>query len=463
MLLPNPRGPWAKCLALMSTLALMACGGGGGTTEPEEARQQDQRQFTVSPSLLPFAALANAPQTDRWWGDLNGAGYRVEVPKNWNGMLVMYAHGYNGTGSSLFVTDPPIRAHLIQNGYAWAASSYSKNYYDVRAGIEDTNALALAFQRIAAQNGRTLTAPDKTYIVGTSMGGHVAAAAVDAETLENANNKVRYHGATPMCGVLGDSELYDYFGASQIAAQQLTGMPATSWPAANWATVGPKVRDALFTTFPSATTPLGNQYKEIIKQLTGGERPMFNEGFAGSLNTTVWGTFGRDGTILGILNRQGYDTSTLQYQFDNDPALNPAEQAFNQAAYRLRAEPDANRLRRDGLRWFPKTNARINVPVVTIHTLGDVYVPFSMEQIYKRRAMAQGTDQWLVQRAIRGISHCDFTLDEQSAAFDAMTRWEQKGVKPEGDDVLDRAKVAHPQYGCKFSSSTRTPNACPAS
>lgn len=463
MLLPNPRGLFAKSLALMSTLALMACGGGGGTTEPEEARVHDQRQFTVNTSLLPFAALANAPQTDRWWGDLNGAGYRVEVPKNWNGMLVMYAHGYNGTGSSLFVIDPPIRAHLIQNGYAWAASSYSKNYYDVRAGIEDTNALALAFQRIAAQNGRTLTIPSKTYIVGTSMGGHVAAAAVDAETLENANNKVRYDGATPMCGVLGDSELYDYFGASQIAAQQLTGMPASSWPAANWATVGPKVRDALFTTFPSVTTPLGNQYKEIIKQLTGGERPMFNEGFAGSLNTTVWGTFGRDGTILGILNRNGYDTTTFQYQFDNDPALSPTEQAFNQAAYRLRAEPDANRLRRDGLRWFPKTNARINVPVVTIHTLGDVYVPFSMEQIYKRRAMAQGTDQWLVQRAIRGIAHCDFTLDEQSAAFDAMTRWEQKGVKPEGDDVLDRAKVAHPQYGCKFSSSSRTPNACPAS
>lgn len=107
--------------------------------------------------------------------------------------------------------------------------------------------------------------------------------------------------------------------------------------------------------------------------------------------------------------------------------------------------------------------ARINVPVVTIHTLGDVYVPFSMEQIYKRRAMAQGTDKWLVQRAIRGVSHCDFTVEEQASAFDAMALWDQKGVKPEGDEVLDRATVAHPHYGCKFSSRSRTPNACPAS
>lgn len=103
------------------------------------------------------------------------------------------------------------------------------------------------------------------------------------------------------------------------------------------------------------------------------------------------------------------------------------------------------------------------MPVVTIHTLGDVYVPFSMEQIYKRRAMAQGTDKWLVQRAIRGVSHCDFTVEEQASAFDAMALWDQKGVKPEGDEVLDRATVAHPHYGCKFSSRSRTPNACPAS
>ena len=32
---------------------------------------------------------------------------------------------------------------------------------------------------------------------------------------------------------------------------------------------------------------------------------MFNEGFAGSMNATVWGTFGRDGTINGILNKDG--------------------------------------------------------------------------------------------------------------------------------------------------------------
>jgi hypothetical protein len=83
-----------------------------------------------------------------------------------------------------------------------------------------------------------------------------------------------------------------------------------------------------------------------------------------------------------------------------------------------------------------------------------MYVPFKMEQIYKRRADALGTSGLLVQRAIRGISHCDFTIAEQVAAFEAMVKWEQQGVKPEGDDVLTPAVVADPKYGCKFTNNT---------
>ena len=62
----------------------------------------------------------------------------------------------------------------------------------------------------------------------------------------------------------------------------------------------------------------------------------------------------------------------------------------------------------------------------------------------------------LVQRAIRGISHCDFKLDEQTQAFDDMIAWEQTGKRPDGDEVLDAATVAAPDYGCKFSSVSRS-------
>ena len=207
-------------VAIAAAALLAACAGLGPTKEDQ--RPHDARtDFISAPANAVFDALPDATvKTDRWIGELGGAPYRVEVPANWNGRLVLYAHGYAGIGKTLTVQDPPIRRFLVENGYAWAASAYSKNYYDVRAGVEDTNALALAFNEIAERNGRRLARPAKTFVYGRSMGGHVAAAAVEQETLATARNKFAYDGAMPICGVLDDDQLWAYFGAYQLAAQQ---------------------------------------------------------------------------------------------------------------------------------------------------------------------------------------------------------------------------------------------------
>ena len=58
---PVLRGRWAATLTVLGALTLTACGGGDSTPEPEEAREQDSRQFSVDPSRLPFNAVADAP------------------------------------------------------------------------------------------------------------------------------------------------------------------------------------------------------------------------------------------------------------------------------------------------------------------------------------------------------------------------------------------------------------------
>ena len=115
---------------------------------------------------------------------------------------------------------------------------------------------------------------------------------------------------------------------------------------------------------------------------------------------------------------------------------------------------DANRLRTDGLRWIPKINGEFSIPVVSLHTLGDLFVPFKMEQVYAARAKAKGNDKWLVQRAIRDVGHCAFTAAEAAAAFDAMVKWEAGGAKPAGDDVTTPAVLADPKYGCAYTVNT---------
>ncbi|WPG35078.1 alpha/beta hydrolase [Variovorax sp. EBFNA2] len=472
-------------LALATSLAVTSCGGGGGGNgfaftplppapapappappppappppPPEETRVQDTRNAfaPADPSATTFAAL-NADASDlvdntttsRWAGMLGGAQYHVEVPANWNGKLVMYAHGYAGESNLLSVNNPSIRRYLIQNGYAWAASSYSKNFYDVRVGVEDTNALALEFNEIAKANGRELAAPTKTYITGHSMGGHITAAAIEDEALATANHKVKYNGAVPMCGVVGDTELFDYFAGAQVTAQALAGLP--KYPTPNWSDISAQVTNTLFTNFPSVPTATGMKFVSVVKNLTGGERPMFGLGMAaGGSFAAVWGVFGSDGTVNGILNRNTLDTNRFTYTIDGDV---PGSTALNSSVLKLTAAADANRLRTDGLRWIPKANGEFKVPVVSLHTLGDLYVPFSMQQIYQKRVAAKGNSEWLVQRAIRGITHCDFTVQEQTEAFDAMVKWEQGGPKPAGDDVVTAATVAAPTYGCTFSRST---------
>ena len=455
-------------LALAATAFLAACGGSDDPAPvPEETRAQDSRN-SFAPSATDAAATTFAAQaaaagdvvdmstTSRWQGVLGGALYHVEVPVNWNGKLVMYAHGFAGNGNVLGVNNPGIRRYLIQNGYAWAASSYTKNNYDVKVGVEDTNALALKFVTIAAEKGRVLAAPSKIFITGVSMGGHITAAAIDAEAAAYAVNKVKYSGAVPMCGVLGDNELFNYFAGYQVAAQQLAGLPITSFPVTDFAAIAPAVQAALWSTYPTVSNAQGDKLKNVVMNLSGGARPFYAEGWANAGNQgNIWASLGGDGTISGILNKNILDTRSLSYKTDaSSTSMTALDTAFNNAAFKIVPVADANRLRTDGLRWIPLASADIGIPVVSIHTLGDLFVPFKMEQVYYDRAKALGTDKWLVQRAIRDVGHCAFTAAEATAAFDAMIQWEAGGPKPAGDDVKTAATLASPSYGCTFTNNT---------
>lgn len=457
------RGPLCRLgIVLALATGLSACGGGDDPVAPapEETRQQDSRTYALGDGLAAattFDALPGLEGSSRWAGVLGGAAYRVEVPADWNGKLVLYAHGYRGGDTvPLTVSNVSIRRHLLAQGYAWAASSYSKNFYDVRAGVEDTNALANAFNQIAAANGRPLAAPTRRYIIGHSMGGHIAGAAVEREALQTANHRVAYDGAMPMCGVMGDTELFNTFAGMQLAAQALAGVPA--YPRERWPEISALVTSTLFnstsvTSLVSANVPVaGQQFMSVVKHLTGGERPLVAEGFQfGRSFASPWGSLGGDGSINGILNRSVLDTRDIVYRIDGDAA---ASDSLNDRVLRATPATDANRLRRDGLRWIPQINGQIGVPVLSIHTLGDLFVPFSMQQVYKRRVDAQGNSARLVQRAIRGVSHCDFTLAEQATAFDDLVNWVENGETPAGDDVLTPATVAAPSYGCAFTDNT---------
>lgn len=389
--------------------------------------------YFVDQSKLPFAALPNTTTT-RYWGVLGGAGYRIEVPADWNGDLVLYGHGFRGTGLELTVDNPRIRQWLVTHGYAWAASSYSKNGYDVKEGVKDTHALGQRFNGLVGN-------PRRTYITGHSMGGHITGVAI--EQYPNA-----YAGALPMCGVMGDNELFDYFLDFNLVAEALAGVQAQFPFPANYLTaVVPGVKAALGPAYPGVLNAQGLNLSGVTQNISGGPRPAFATSFF------LWGNFlftvGVTGGNIGVAPGNVQDNSTTVYQIDSDPALSPAEITLNANVLRVTQDPQGRHP--NGLANIPPILGNFRIPVVTLHTIGDLFVPLSMEQIYARRAAAQGSSSLLVQRAIRDHGHCGFAVAEEEEAFAALVNWATNGVKPAGDDILTPAVVAAPTFGCTFT------------
>jgi hypothetical protein len=73
---------------------------------------------------------------------------------------------------------------------------------------------------------------------------------------------------------------------------------------------------------------------------------------------------------------------------------------------------------------------------LTIHETGDLRVPFTLEQSYRRRTLAAGPAHLLVQRAVRWAGHCSFDGSVRERAFDDLIAWLERGAVPAGDDVL---------------------------
>src|SRR5262245_57848388 len=62
-------------------------------------------------------------------------------------------------------------------------------------------------------------------------------------------------------------------------------------------------------------------------------------------------------------------------------------------------------------------------PLITLHETGDAWVPLSLEQSYRRRTIAAGASDLLVQRVFRAGSHCGFYGETRERTFDDLVAW----------------------------------------
>ncbi len=430
-----------RCTVAVLTVALL-----GLTVAPAVARPPDDPRagYTITlPELAPLAVEGGSTQV--LTGVHDRAGYAIEVPPDWNGELVMWAHGFRGNGAELTV-DPPsygLRERFVAQGYAWAASSYDRNGYDIASGVRSTRSLAEEF-------GRLVGKPERTYLTGVSMGGHITGRSLE-------EYPQFYDGALPMCGVLGDSELFDYFLDFQLVAEALSGVSAYP-PGPDYATTElPRIYAGLGLApeDPTVTTPAARQLRAATVLDSGGERPGADASFA------FWKDFlfglGVPATDPSPVEGVALDPGLVAGNVDTDYAPDsPVD--LDAAVTRVQsADPDTRES--DDLTPVARIDGEPRVPVLTLHDLGDLFVPFAMEQTYAAEVADAGRDDLLVQRAIRATGHCEFSAVEAGTAWDDLVTWVQNGERTEGDDVLDAATVADPAYGCRFSDPAAYANA----
>lgn len=155
-------------------------------------------------STASLAAPTTAPRTLS--GELQGAPWRLDVPADWNGDLVMLAHGYEPVGvpRTTPMAAGDSTAALLGAGYAVAQSAYSSQGWAVAEAITDMEHLR---QHALGELKRVR----HTWMLGFSMGG-----AVTIGSLERFPQ--HYAGGVSLCGANLSGE--------QIAADLLTTLVA---------------------------------------------------------------------------------------------------------------------------------------------------------------------------------------------------------------------------------------------
>jgi len=354
-----------------------------------------------------------------------GAYLFAAMPKNWNGNLVVFAHGGPSrtppTETSLQRNPSVIgSAVAVKRGFAWIASSYRREGFGVRMAVEDSDDVRKFFiARIAT--------PERTILYGVSYGGAVGAKLV--ETYAKMDGSTNFDGALLISGVVAgiaadwaqnvhQRVVYQHYCNNLPRPDEpqyplWSGLPADSRitkediearvDACTGVAQAPGARSELQkqnlanivnvllipeSQLPVSITESAFDVRDLVQRTAGGRNPFSNVGvrYTGSTDDAT-------------LNR---DVA----RFAADPA----------AAGAVRADGDPTGV--------------LPVPVVTIHGIGDPDVVVEEESAYRDAVRAAGSGDRLVQAFIDAHVHVGLSEPELTAARDALMRWIETGAKP---------------------------------
>jgi pimeloyl-ACP methyl ester carboxylesterase len=384
-----------------------------------------------SPTPIP------TPSVQSLIGHIGSAEYRIEVPREWNGTLFLYSHGYIAAGQANPATDAPsslISSWLLDHGYAIAGSSYSSTGWAVEDAFKDQIALLDLFNQRVSR-------PKRVVAWGASLGGIITAGLVQLYP-------DRFAGAIPLCGVLAggvatwNTALDSAYAFNTLMALQSLPSPnlvGIADPHANLAaalqifnaqaaTRQGQARIALIAALgdvpgwidptkpqpaPSdyaaqeaaqaswlsrVDLPFSFQYRAELEARAGGN-PSWNTGVDYAHQLAISPSHAE---VTALYGAAGLDLAA------DLRALN--------SGTRVKADPKAVAY----LDRFITFDGNLSIPVLTMHTIGDGLVVPQEETAYSDVVRAAGKQDLLRQVFVRRAGHCVFSDAETITVIEAM-------------------------------------------
>ena len=358
----------------------------------------------------------------------DGSVFCTLVPLNWNGDLVIFAHGYVDPTTAGPVTIPydqlilpdkttTLPGLITSLDYAFGITSYSKKGLAVAEGVKDVVDLVAVFK--ALPNPKPL---GHVYLVGASEGGLVTTLAVE-------QYRDVFSGGVATCGPIGDfGNQINYCGDFRVVFDALfpTALPPTAvtipdglnlqWETYTTLPIGP------FTLAVSTPGPLqlgiGGMVLAAEKSFPYNSLQLINVTKAAiDLSDTTHSIMT---TTLGIL---GYNILAT-----NDGKLELGGQPFGNTTRVYRGSLNDTKLNSVVLRYSADsvnlapytTSGRLTRPLVTLHNTGDPIVPYWHEDLYRAK-LNRASRAMFTGIPVFRYGHCNFNASEALFAFWLMT------------------------------------------
>lgn len=338
------------------------------------------------------------------------------LPSDFNGTLIVYAHGYVKPQEPLALPEEfgdadvqDVVERLLALGFGVATSSYHKNGYAIEQAEADLNDLVDYVKSRAPD-------VDAVYVAGASEGALITTMLVE-------KYPQTYAGGLALCGPLAGTGyqigyladvrvVFDYFypGVFPFGALDVPDDAPEQWDVPDGfkdeiAAAVEDDPDAIAQVFNAAGVACDASAPDVAANCT-----------QDILAYSVFGT----NDLLDTAG--GWPVSNVERAYagsEEDAALNAGVERFD-------ADPVAS----EYASLFYRPSGFLERPLVALHTTRDPGVPYRHELIYFSRAALLGKDDQLTILPVDREGHCAFTGEEVLGGFGALL------LKADSDLVL---------------------------